>query len=496
MYHLYIVDDEPHVIEGMKKCINWEQHGIRIIGCAADGSTACKEILTLMPDVVLTDIKMPVMDGISLINEVHSQLPHINFIIFSGYSDFHYAREALLANAVDFLVKPASTDEILHAITRAVNRQAHRAETLQSAKIYYNSPNYRKLLKGIFMNPVSGIYSEGCYYIAIIGTIEVSTISVLQKELDICLEDQKLHASFITLFDSRLAVIYSETSLTHSEWQVLLRHLMNNLNIYFTMDNDFVFLGISNPNKLHNLKSGYQEALKATEYCRWFSAPYCLYGDISYTDLPLQQLPFWNELKVCMRRNDLPQILLLLGRQFESFHEEHISPSSLKEFCLKAYLMLRNDTLGDYSIDPILEISSLSSLKDSYLYLTAIYRNYFETASLSHTGNQSKFIQKITLYIQAHYQEPISLNSAADYTNKSAGYISNRFKKEVGVSFPQYVTDYRLLKAKQLLITSNLKIKDIALMAGFSDEQYFSLVFKKECGITAGMYRKIYQEST
>lgn len=194
------------------------------------------------------------------------------------------------------------------------------------------------------------------------------------------------------------------------------------------------------------------------------------------------------------RKKNLPEIILSFNSQFSTFKSEHISRSSLKEFCLKAYLLISNDLLGNYNINPILEISNLSSLQDSLTYLTTIYRNYFETANAEQANHKSTFIEKILLFIQSHYQEPISLNDAADYANKSTGYISNKFKKEVGVSFIQYVTDYRLLKARQLLITTNLKIKEIALMVGFADERYFSLVFKKECGLTAGMYRKIYQQ--
>lgn len=494
MYKLYIVDDEPVVIEGMKKCIDWGRHGIQIIGHAADGLTAYNNILKLRPDIVITDIKMPVMDGIDLINKVHYQLPTINFIIFSGYNDFRYAREAILANAIDFLVKPASTDEILNAVSLAINKQSQTDGQLQTAKIDYNNPNYRKLLKGIFMNPISEVYSEGYYYVIIIGTVEVSTISILQKEMNISLDDKELHASFINLFDSHLVVIYSESLLNNDDWRPVIQIIRQNLNIYFTLDNDFSFLGISRPNKLHNLKTGYQEALKATEYCRWFACSHCLYNNIQYTDIPIQPLPFWDKLRVGMHKKDLAFIISILNEQFKVFKDQYISPASLKEFCLKVYLTLSNAMLGDYNINPILEISNLSSLKDSLAYLITIFRNYFETSNSSCPESQSKFIQKIILYIQAHYQEPISLNDAADYANKSAGYISNKFKKEVGVSFTQYVTDYRLLKAKQLLITSNLKIKEISLMVGFADEQYFSLVFKKECGLTAGMYRKIYQK--
>lgn len=491
MYKLYIADDEPHVLDGLSKCIPWEQHGIVIIGMATDGAAAYNDILRLLPDIVITDIKMPLLDGITLINQVHSQLPNINFIIFSGYNDFHYAREAILANAVDFLVKPSSTEELLHAVTLAITAKSKKEEV---KCIDYNSSNYRNLLKSIFMNPTSDIYSEGHYYVIIIDTLEVSTISIQNKEEDIFIDSQMFHCSFINLLDSHLIVLYAKSVITSNDWNYLASMILGKINVYFTVSNDFISLGISNPNKLHNLKKGYQEAQLAIEFCKWFSVSNCLYNQIQYTDISIDSLSFWNKLTVGISKRELPYIISILETEFTEFMKIHISPTSLKEFCLKAHLLVNNEISNSYTINPILEISNLSSVSDSQIYLINLYRHYFEMEGTSLSSRQSKTIQKAMLFVQQHYQEPLSLHDVSDYTNKSIGYLSNKFKKEVGISFSQYVTDFRLLKARELLISSNLKIKQIALAVGFSDEQYFSLVFKKECGLTAGIYRKMYQK--
>lgn len=491
MYKLYIADDEPYVLEGIKKCISWEDHGISLVGTATDGLSAYHDILNLLPDIVITDIKMPELDGISLINQTHAQLPNINFIIFSGYNDFHYAREALLANAVDFLVKPSSTEEILKSVTLAITKK-NKQEIINH--VDYKDSNYRSLLKSVFMNPASDIYSEGYYYVILLDTLETSTISVQNKELDATIKNNHLHLSFIKLLDKHLTVIYSPATIPPANWKDITELILNNINVYFTLNNDFIFLGISNPNKLHNLKLSYQEAEKAIHFCKWFSTPSCLHNQIQYTDVDIQSLPFWNKLASGISEHNLSFILKIFEEQFEEFRKLFISPVSLKEFCLKAHLLINNDTLKTYNINPILEIGNLSSVNDSFNYLTNIYRHYFEIEGVTPTLTQSRTILKATKFIQKHYQEPISLNDVSEYTRKSTGYLSNKFKKEVGISFSQYVTDFRLLKARQLLISTNLKVKEIALMVGFSDEQYFSLVFKKECGLTAGMYRKIHQQ--
>lgn len=344
------------------------------------------------------------------------------------------------------------------------------------------------------MNPTSDIYSDGYYYVIIIDILEVSTISAQNKETDITIGNQLFHCSFINLLDSHLAVIYARDVIPEHKWSQITESILGKLNVYFTLSNDFISLGISNPNKLHNLKNGYQEAQLAIKFCKWFSISSCLHSQITYTDISIETLPFFHKLNTGITKKDLDYILSAFEEQFADFKNMHISPASLKEFCLKAYLLISSEISKNYSINPILEISSLSSVNDSLIYLINLYRHYFEFEGTTFSSRQSKIIQKAMLFVQEHYQEPLSLNDVSAFTKKSTGYLSNKFKKEVGISFSQYVTDFRLLKARQLLISSNLKIKEIALMVGFSDEQYFSLVFKKECGLTAGMYRKIYQK--
>ncbi len=493
MYKLYIVDDESHVIEGLRTCIPWENHGLTITGTSDNGAKAYDDILELMPDIVITDIKMPQMDGIELVNKVHEQFPQIGFIIFSGYNDFYYARKALLSNVVDFLVKPSSTEEILQAVNAAVMKIAQHSVIGQ---VNHDSSDYRKLLESVFLNPVSEIYTKNYYYVVLISTHETANITVQEKEADIVYAGSVIHSSYLDILECHLAVLESENMLEIQEWEYISQSIRSNLKVYFSTPNDFVVLGISDGKKLHKLKEGYQEALEAVEYCKWFSCKFGLFEEIEYTDINASSRQMWGELKEACKNNDMERVTDILRQEFEYFSKIHISRNSLKEFCINAYFKIGEvHTDGRYSVNPILEIGNLLSVQDAFNYLLNVYRLYFAASAEQQNFYKNRIVQKVMKFVHENYQNPISLNDAADYVNKSPGYLSNKFKKEAGVSFTQYVTDYRILKAKELLISTNMKVKEIAVYVGFQDEQYFSLVFKKECGLTAGGYRKIYYDN-
>lgn len=492
MYKLYIVDDESRVIDGLSSCIAWESHGLEITGASDNGAKAYDDILELMPDIVITDIKMPEMDGIELVNKVHQQFPQIGFIIFSGYNDFYYARKALLSNVVDFLVKPSSTEEILQAVNAAVMKIAQHRVIRQ---VNNGLSDYRKLLESVFLNPVTEIYTKNYYYVILISTHETANITVIEKEVDIEYGGSSIHGSYLDILECHLTVLESENMLEAQEWQYISECIRNNLKVYFSTPNDYVVLGISDAKKLHKLKEGYQEALEAVEYCKWFSCEFGLFEEIEYTDINTASRQMWGELKEACKNNDMEGVTDILVQEFDFFNKIHISRNSLKEFCINAYLKIGEAHTDRYSVNPILEMGNLLSVQDAFNYLLNVYRLYFAASAERQNFYKNRIVQKVMKFVHENYRQPISLNDAADNVNKSAGYLSNKFKKEAGVSFTQYVTDYRILKAKELLISTNMKVKEIAVYVGFQDEQYFSLVFKKECGLTAGGYRKIYYDN-
>lgn len=490
MYKLYIVDDEQYVIDGLIRCIPWEKHGIELAGSSNDGTSAYRDILDLVPDIVITDIKMPGMDGIELIKKVHEQFPHIEFIIFSGYNDFYYARQAILSDAVDFLVKPSSLEEILTAVSHAVTKTANHSNVIR--RIGHSSPDYRRLLESVFFNSATEICTPNYYYVILLVTFDSAAITY--KQNDLCFEQnaKTIHLSFLDILEQHLVVLETDKLLEESDWTFLNEQIRDNLNIYFLTPEDTLMLAASNPHKLHNLRTAYKETTDSGEYCKWLSLKYARYDSIQYTDVNISDLSFWTELQSAVDQKALDDIELILNDVFEYFHKTHISRDSLKQFCIKAYLEIGNNPEKEGEMNLLLEISSLSSIANAYTYMLNIYRTHFVQAAENENDYKKRLIQKTMKFVQENYQKPISLNDAAAHVKKSPAYLSNKFKRETGIAFTQYVTDCRILAAKKLLISTNMKIKDIAIEVGFTDEQYFSLVFKRECGITAGGYRKIY----
>ena len=128
---VFLVEDEVIIRNGIKKCIDWEKEGFEFVGEASDGELAYPQILKTKPDVLITDIKMPFMDGIELSKLVKEKLPDIRIVIVSGYDEFEYAREAILLGATDYLLKPVSAEKLVETITKIREKEQAKQKEKQ-----------------------------------------------------------------------------------------------------------------------------------------------------------------------------------------------------------------------------------------------------------------------------------------------------------------------------------------------------------------------------
>ena len=513
MYNLFIVDDEQSVIEGLSNCIEWQKYNIRICGSASDGDTAYNSIVSLKPDIVITDIRMPGISGLDLIDKVNLEYSDIKFIVFSGYSEFEHAKHALRSNAVDYLVKPVSIEELLVSVTKAIElkeQDQYHLELIENSTVQSNELQekfyYDALLKDQPLQ-LQKKSDDNSYLLVVIRIKPGSELydsfaqayHRIKRETtlgdSICYNLLKIHYDYVAIISGSernsdlLSLVAKEQIIGNKDW--------------FPEDriND-VYFGVSNICPLSNISAAYREALAAVSSAEYLSLPVLYYNEVHYSEVTLNAEQWMRAIDLHLKHRNIDAISYILDQIFDYCKQMHVSPIIVKKLDLdliyhsiemmgQSYKTAAKQIWGEAN-NFIKEVENLVSLEDSKHYLNTFYRELTEFISRKSIGLKARLIHKLKEYVKNNLNKPITLDDLADIVNRSPGYISMVFKKETGSTITQYITDQRISYAKELLLQSNYKISEIAHEIGYDEERYFYQVFKKETGLTAGDYRKLH----
>lgn len=360
---LLIVDDEPIVREGLKNNIDWEEMNLKVIGCAADGRSALELFAIEHADIVLTDIRMPFMDGLEMTKEVKKLDPLAVVILLSAYDDFKYAQQAIRLGAFDYILKPIDIDVLKSTVSLAVDK---RIELLNKKK---------EILPPLNEKDLKFFKAEHYKY-------------------PMKLEDELSKA--IKRGDSALA-----------------------LNIFNNIWNEFMYKGYS-----------------------------------------IDFIKRWGlELVAVITR-------------------------SIIEIGENADILFKNS-------DPWKQISELQTKDKIREWMQNIIEVVCEYVYLSKNTKNKKLIEMAVKMIHENYSDGnISLNSIAEKLYITPNYLSTLFKNEMGITFSDYLTEYRIEKAKELLRDIRIKVYEISEAVGYTDSHYFSKIFKNMTGLTPKEYRE------
>lgn len=510
MYKLIIVDDEQEVIDGISTCINWKQHNIKLCGSATDGNTAYNLILKEKPDVVITDIRMPGMNGLDLIEKVNSTCDNIKFIVFSGYSEFELAKRALRSNAVDYLVKPVATEELINSVLKAIdlrNQNRHYQKLVIDLNQKSEEIQEKQYYEAILQNKPIQNKTDRLY---ILSVFRFRSNSVLSESFSDTYNNIKgkniisgnICMHVLKIFNDFLAIIEGNNTDSVYLSSVLKNSLINNERLFPAEYKDDVHFGVSNIFPASGISAAFREALDAVNFSEFFSIPIVHYKDVKYNDKNLNIEQWIRPIEINLTRRNSDEINEILDHIFKCCREQRISPINVKKLVLD--LLYHNTNFLENSLklpakrlmgetgNLVKETESLVSLEDCKNYLGNFYRKSIEFISQKSISLKTKIIKKLKKYILNNLNKPITLDELADFVHKSPGYISKLFKDETGITVTQYITDQKISRAKEMLIQSEYKISDIAHSVGFDEERYFYQVFKKETGLTAGDYRKLH----
>jgi two-component system response regulator YesN len=520
LYRVLLVDDEEDIREGISRKMDWLGLGFSLVGEAANGQDALELAESLRPDVILTDIKMPFMDGLELCRILTDRLPAARFVVFSGFDAFEYAKQAIQMNVVEYILKPINADE-LSAVLRRLKDQLdqERAERrnveLLRSRYTENLPVLRELF---YANLLDGHiepgtereraarldidlqgeeWAVGLAYIGSDRRDALSTLSV-QKLLEESLTADRCR---LTLYNDWVAVI---VSLTES---FTIYDLIRVLDRVCTLAASYLGLtltvGVGAPCKeLSGMARSAAEARTALEYRSMVGRGQVIYiGDLEPDGGQVLTFEEADErtLTAAVRLGSEQEVRDAAAALAGKIREANPSAGQYNLFLMELVThlmkMTRRSGVGveevfgtGFSL-PIQDsaLPSLEELEDwcaeRYLRLRTLIRR-------RQTDSAGQTVETAKEYIRQHYAESdLSVEKLCAYLHLSSTYFSTLFKRETGTSFTAYVTTVRMEAAAEAIRGTEEKTYLIAQRCGYEDPNYFSYVFKRHFGVTPTKYR-------
>ncbi len=520
-YRAFFVEDEIVTREGIRDNVDWQGNGFEFCGEAPDGEIALPLIQLTQPDVLITDIKMPFMDGLELCKIVRERMPWIKIVILSGHDEFEYAQKAINLGVTEYLLKPVTVQDLHRVLQRIgvqLDRERREQEHLEKLKnqVEENRTALReRLLLNLAMGAMSSVEAiekghalgldlvAGCYLVMVVrielhnaaGSFDYHEYRRAQQALAELLEN---HLDvFLIKKDAEELVLIMKGSA--SEYVHERKDLLRQMIQHQAKAKGFgVAIGCGTAK--HRIADIYQSFVEALIEAQSVGSrdPALLSGNIGKAELlKINKSAVENYLR-CSVKED-----------YADFFDTFIRP--LGEAALKSYL-IKNYIVMDIALTaakfiaelggnmdqvvPVLdnmeatlvEITTVEQFRDRLQEILARALTYRDSQANNQHG---LMIQQVHNYIDQHYMDAnLSLNEVASQVNLSPSHFSTVFSQETGQTFKEYLTEARIRRAKELLRSTTLKSFEISYQIGYSDPHYFSYVFHKHTGLSPKEYRQ------
>lgn len=519
-----LVDDEIWIRKSLKKMITDTELPLEVV-CEAKNA---KEALLLMdsfnPDIIITDMKMPESDGIVLMDNIYSTYKHIKVIVVSGYSEYDYMKKAISINAVDYLLKPITPQDLNLTLQKVIN---NIVEEKQNAVDKEQIETNNRINKEMFLQNLSAsriahsidikieatkfniplIFDSYCIVILgfrklyqaakerFYGNIEL-LIHDVEKMVYNYLKNNTSGYVFKTDDRTNLCVLLQSSDSTH------IKDAFNTFSSYvkMTMEIDLI-AGVSSPfTQLINLNQAFTQAMDALyNNSVNLSQSYCFYNESneqkSYLNICNEDIKILSRAIVSKNtgeiKNSFTKIIKMI-RVNESIslldlHKLYLNLIVAIKSALNSIQLLDLDKLTPYlDIENIRKVISFSQFNES---MTSICDKIVTTMDSEKSSDLLEIMKSVEAYIEEHYNEDISLVDVACHYHFEPTYFSKIFKSVMNVGFTEYLISKRIENACRYLTTSTLKINDISVMVGYDNPRYFSQIFKKFTGYTPSQYR-------
>lgn len=543
MLKIFLAEDEVVVRETIKRMIPWEELGFELVGEAADGEMALPLLIRQQPDLLITDIKMPFMDGLTLARLAKKEIPGLKVVILSGYDDFNYAKQAIGIGVEDYLLKPITKNALIERLSEIRSRYEHE----KTQKEYYEK--FQREMQAYEKNS-----SRDFFEALVDGSMDMMEVYKRAEKLGL---DIVAEAYNVLIFTMNCDEDFSGQRDEYSSWEAESLELLENFfaghssamlfrsNIFSygvllkgqreTIEENtracvdeirkilsrqdgrrewFLAVGQS-VERLSQIQKSYHTASRAFSQRYLYDENILYYDEMETMEHPGGQAE--TEDNAYLQKVDVnalnPAILQKflsngLQEEAENFVKDYfyaIGQEPMESLVFRNYVILNvrfsvisfikglgcdTNEMESADTEEVLAESG-KNMESAIAYAKKMISQAIEIRD-QNSGNKNRSILKTAVdFIDSHYmEEDISLNTVANVANVSSNHFSALFSQNMGQTFIEYLTTLRMNKAKELLRCTGMRSSEIAGEIGYKDAHYFSYLFKKTQGMTPSDYRK------
>lgn len=543
MLKIFLAEDEVVVRETIKRMIPWEELGFELVGEAADGEMALPLLIRQQPDLLITDIKMPFMDGLTLARLAKKEIPGLKVVILSGYDDFNYAKQAIGIGVEDYLLKPITKNALIERLSEIRSRYEHE----KTQKEYYEK--FQREMQAYEKNS-----SRDFFEALVDGSMDMMEVYKRAEKLGL---DIVAEAYNVLIFTMNCDEDFSGQRDEYSSWEAESLELLENFfaghssamlfrsNIFSygvllkgqreTIEENtracvdeirkilsrqdgrrewFLAVGQS-VERLSQIQKSYHTASRAFSQRYLYDENILYYDEMETMEHPGGQAE--TEDNAYLQKVDVnalnPAILQKflsngLQEETENFVKDYfyaIGQEPMESLVFRNYVILNvrfsvisfikglgcdTNEMESADTEEVLAESG-KNMESPIAYAKKMISQAIEIRD-QNSGNKNRSILKTAVdFIDSHYmEEDISLNTVANVANVSSNHFSALFSQNMGQTFIEYLTTLRMNKAKELLRCTGMRSSEIAGEIGYKDAHYFSYLFKKTQGMTPSDYRK------
>jgi two-component system response regulator YesN len=512
-HKVFLIDDEKNIVQGLKLLIDWAALNCEIVGDAEDGKAGIELIRRLEPDIVISDIRMPYMTGLQMIEQLRDY-PHIRFIILSGYSDFAYAKTGIALGVTDYVLKPVDENELIRAVQKAISSLEEEKQRDQNLEMLQDNYSQAQAIAQdyVMRDFVNSYFENDEEALMLLRNMDMliapGSYTALYFELSQCKDDQVdklrnelqgiirdvLHCESVVCKYTRMslvAIVITAPSLPRQTLLASVNAIHSRICRFFDCS---LTIGVGNTfDKVFEIPQSTQQAIHSLAYkmVRGVNSVNAFSDTLEDVHF-ITALPdcLWDSYKDSVSKLDVELLSGSIDRIFETaVHLQKMPLPGIRIISLNMMLtcisqLNKLNTSSGVPLENMADIHFIFSTHSADALRTLVktkVKKLIDSVESTDLTTGRSIIARIRKYLSEHIYEDLSLISISQAFHLSPVYLSQLFKKETHQLFIDYITNLKIEKAKELL-NGGMMVYEVAEKLGYKDTKYFSRLFEKRTG--------------
>lgn len=490
LYKVYLLDDEPYILEGLKYIVPWQEYGFKIVGSSSNGKDGFDNIITQNIDLIITDIMMPNMTGLELISKLKKEKYNTNFLVLSAFQEFKYVKEAINMGAENYLLKPIDTEELSNNLKSIYQKIKKKEEQIIDKNIVKNN----LLLKLITENYDENVINE-------LNRLNIKFNDYRYCIINIEVNDESYNIEDITFKNKSILHVKNKSNIyliiDEHNLDDTIMELIELKNYMINKSGPILYISIGSlVNNIREINNSFKASMEVNEYK-------IIHPNKSWIKIYKEKIDINNydniefeELKIILVNKEFIKTEEYINAIFSKLRcDEKLTPKQIKMKSIEIFLSVYNYFNESKVIKDLHKyfdyiINNNNTLDDIQIQLINMIR-YIQSKLEQAEDSMSPVIIKLLDYIEENYKYDLNLKEISDKLNINSIYLGQLFQREIGILFSDYLNNFRINKAKKLLLDTNLKASEIGMLVGYRNKNYFYRKFKSIAGLTPSEWKKI-----